>query len=160
MLISASRGAAVPSRHRRDSCPSDEVVGGFSLDFEAVRTESSDRDAPHRYDADKKGKGRDAAKMVLWACLDAGLRLLHPLCPFVTEELWRRLPGTLLFPIMVAPYPHRQKLIRSMTRGGARHVLPLETVTGARSLRAQYSLANKPAHFHCVFSNDSEEHPY
>ena len=27
--ISASRGAAAPSRHRRDSCPSDEVVGGF-----------------------------------------------------------------------------------------------------------------------------------
>ena len=25
-------------RHRRDSCPSDEVVGGFFLDFEAVRT--------------------------------------------------------------------------------------------------------------------------
>ena len=46
--ISASRGAAVPSRHRRDSCPSDEVVGGFFFEFEAVRTESSDRDAPRR----------------------------------------------------------------------------------------------------------------
>jgi len=46
--ISASRGAAVPSRHRRDSCPSDEIVGGFFSDFEAVRTESSDRDAPRR----------------------------------------------------------------------------------------------------------------
>ena len=40
--ISASRGAAAPSRHRRDSCPPDEVVGGFFFDFEAVRTESSD----------------------------------------------------------------------------------------------------------------------
>ena len=28
------------SRHRRDSCPSDEVVGGFFFDFEAVRTTS------------------------------------------------------------------------------------------------------------------------
>ena len=28
-LASASRGAAAPSRHRRDSFPSDEVVGGF-----------------------------------------------------------------------------------------------------------------------------------
>ena len=34
--ISASRGAAVPSRHRRDSCPSDEVVGGFFFCFEAI----------------------------------------------------------------------------------------------------------------------------
>ena len=32
--ISASRGAAAPSRHRRDSCPPDEVVGGFFCDFE------------------------------------------------------------------------------------------------------------------------------
>ena len=37
-LFSASRGAAGPSRHRRDSCPSDDVVGGFFCDFEAVRT--------------------------------------------------------------------------------------------------------------------------
>jgi hypothetical protein len=40
--ISASRGAAVPSRRRRDSYPSDEVVGGFFFDFEAVH------DAPRR----------------------------------------------------------------------------------------------------------------
>ena len=41
--ISASRGAAVPSRHRRDSCPSDEVVGGFFFEFEPLRTASRDR---------------------------------------------------------------------------------------------------------------------
>jgi hypothetical protein len=38
--ISASRCVETPSRHRRDSCPSDEVVGGFFFDSEAVRTES------------------------------------------------------------------------------------------------------------------------
>ena len=27
-----------PPRHQRDSCPSDEVVGGFIFDFGAVRT--------------------------------------------------------------------------------------------------------------------------
>ena len=32
--ISASHGAAAPPRHRRDSCPSDEVVGGFFFEFE------------------------------------------------------------------------------------------------------------------------------
>ena len=44
--ISASRRVETPSRHRRDSCPSDEVVGGFFFEFEANRAESSDRDAP------------------------------------------------------------------------------------------------------------------
>ena len=36
--LAASRGAAAPSRHRRDSRPGEEVVGGFFFDFEAVRT--------------------------------------------------------------------------------------------------------------------------
>ena len=42
---SASRGAAGPSRHRRDSSPGMMDVGGLFFDFEAVRTESSNRDA-------------------------------------------------------------------------------------------------------------------
>ena len=33
------------SRRRRDSCPSDEVVGGFSFEFEAVRTSRRSREA-------------------------------------------------------------------------------------------------------------------
>ena len=37
--ISASRCVETPSRHRRDSCSSDEVVGGFFFEFEAIRTE-------------------------------------------------------------------------------------------------------------------------
>ena len=36
--VSASRGAAAPSRHRRDSFPSHNEVGGFFFEFEAVRT--------------------------------------------------------------------------------------------------------------------------
>ena len=46
--ISASRGAAVPSRHRRASSPGEEVAGGLFFYFEAVRTEPRDHDAPHR----------------------------------------------------------------------------------------------------------------
>ena len=41
--ISASRGAAVPSRHRRDSSPGEEVVGGLFFDFEPFRTASRPR---------------------------------------------------------------------------------------------------------------------
>ena len=44
----ASRGAAAPSRHRRDSCPSDEAVALFWVSFEQFRTASRDRDAPRR----------------------------------------------------------------------------------------------------------------
>jgi valyl-tRNA synthetase len=33
-----------------------------------------------------------SAQQTLYTCLDHGLRLLHPFMPFVTEELWQRLP--------------------------------------------------------------------
>ena len=42
--IVRSRRPAVPSRRRRDSCPSDEVVGGLFFEFEAIL----DRNAPRR----------------------------------------------------------------------------------------------------------------
>ncbi|CAN6453689.1 unnamed protein product [Victoria cruziana] len=51
-----------------------------------------------------------AARDTLWLCLDNGLRLLHPFMPFVTEELWQRLPQrhgdfTREASIMIADYP-------------------------------------------------------
>jgi len=34
-----------------------------------------------------------AAKAVLAYCFDLSLRLLHPIVPFITEELWQKLPA-------------------------------------------------------------------
>lgn len=52
---------------------------------------------------------KKATQETLWICLDTGLRLLHPFMPFVTEELWQRLPhrhgNTAKLSIMVAEYP-------------------------------------------------------
>ena len=36
---------------------------------------------------------RAAARATLLHVLDASMRLLHPLCPFLTEELWQQMPG-------------------------------------------------------------------
>jgi valyl-tRNA synthetase len=35
---------------------------------------------------------KKATKDTLWLCLDTGLRMLHPFMPYLTEELWQRLP--------------------------------------------------------------------
>jgi valyl-tRNA synthetase len=47
------------------------------------------------------------ARNVLYTCLDAGLRLLSPFMPFLTEELYQRLPRCPDGPpsICVAPFP-------------------------------------------------------
>jgi valyl-tRNA synthetase len=45
-----------------------------------------------------------AALATLRHVLEASLRLLHPFMPFVTEELWQRLPG-MSDSIMVSEYP-------------------------------------------------------
>lgn len=52
---------------------------------------------------------RGCARDTLWLCLDNGLRLLHPFMPFVTEELWQRLPSSgdhkTETSIMICEYP-------------------------------------------------------
>ena len=48
VLLSASRRVEAPSRRRRASSPGEDVVAGFFFDFEAVRTVSSEYDAPRR----------------------------------------------------------------------------------------------------------------
>ncbi|KAK6916154.1 Aminoacyl-tRNA synthetase, class Ia [Dillenia turbinata] len=52
---------------------------------------------------------RNFARDTLWLCLEVGLRLLHPFMPFVTEELWQRLPSAAnrvkKESIMICDYP-------------------------------------------------------
>jgi valyl-tRNA synthetase len=48
--------------------------------------------------------GDAVAQDVAYFCLDNLFRMLHPIMPFVTEELWSRLPGDRDF-IMRAPWP-------------------------------------------------------
>ena len=86
-----------------------------------------------------------AFRQTLWAALDAGLRLLHPLMPFVTEELWQRLPrgGAAPIPasIMVAPYPTPCGWADTGAEAGMGSVLA--AAQAARSLRAGYGLLPK-----------------
>ena len=80
----------------------------------------------------------------LYSALEGGLRLLHPFMPFVTEELWQRLPrcpGVTegLESIMLAPYPTP---VPGWT--DARVEADMETaqtvVKAIRSLRSAYGL--------------------
>ena len=52
-------------------------------------------------------KEKMTAKNVLYRCLSDGLKLLHPIMPFITEELYQRLPvtPTTMPSICIAKYP-------------------------------------------------------
>src|SRR2546428_12562293 len=39
------------------------------------------------------GEQARTPQAVLAYCFDLALRLLHPVVPFITEELWQKLPG-------------------------------------------------------------------
>jgi valyl-tRNA synthetase len=87
---------------------------------------------------------KEAACAVLFTVLDQSMRLLHPLCPFQSEEIWQTLPGRAQrWPdhpfCAVAPYPERQEawideeaeaLMRSLQ----------ETLTMARNARHESGL--------------------
>ena len=82
---------------------------------------------------------------VLLTVLDRALRLLHPVMPFLTEELWQRLPGhEAIHPetICLAPYPGREERWEDAGVEAGMDAL-IQVVTRVRALRAEMGLAPK-----------------
>ncbi|KAE8214723.1 hypothetical protein CF327_g1893 [Tilletia walkeri] len=87
-------------------------------------------------------EARKSAQNTLYNCLDAGLRLLHPYMPFVTEELWQRLPrrpSEKHESISLAAYPTEVKE-RSSPEAEEEWEQAFSTVKSARGLIAEYGL--------------------
>jgi valyl-tRNA synthetase len=80
-------------------------------------------------------------RAVLLEVLEKTLRLLHPVMPFVTEEIWQRLPheGP---SIMVAPYPVPEPG-KSDVEDEAAMARVMRLITGIRTLRATYGVDRK-----------------
>ncbi|KAJ6621454.1 tRNA synthetases class I-domain-containing protein [Mycena sp. CBHHK59/15] len=85
---------------------------------------------------------RKSAQQTLYTCLDHGLRLLHPFMPFVTEELWQRLPrrpNDTTPSIMVSYFPVFDKAHVFETADQHFNLVFSALKTG-RSLAASYNL--------------------
>jgi valyl-tRNA synthetase len=80
-------------------------------------------------------------RAVLLEVLEKTLRLLHPVMPFVTEEIWQRLPheGP---SIMVAPYPLPEPG-KSDVEDEAAMDRVMRLITAIRTLRATYGVDRK-----------------
>jgi len=87
-----------------------------------------------------RGPSAAAAQAVLAYAFDVALRLLHPVVPFITEELWQKLPGRAPDELLAqAPWPaHRPELVDAALE--RRFRLVQEVVDKIRSIRAEYRI--------------------
>jgi len=93
----------------------------------------------------------EAAKAVtrstLYTCLDVGLRLLHPLMPFVSEELYQRLPrrnddSAPSLCVTAYPLPEQFEGLRD-EQLESNVTFTYECIKSVRSMKATYQLPNK-----------------
>ncbi|CAN3375512.1 hypothetical protein DIURU_005750 [Diutina rugosa] len=83
-----------------------------------------------------------SAQATLYTCIDSALRLIHPFMPFVTEEMWQRLPrrqGDDTPSIVVAKYPQYVKEYDN-AEAATHYEFVLDVAKGIRSLLAQYNI--------------------
>jgi valyl-tRNA synthetase len=87
----------------------------------------------------------NASKQTLYTCVDVGLRLLHPIMPFITEELFQRLPRrTESEPpsICVTRYPELSQFKWKRDQSLENDVSFMEEIIhNIRSLRSEYNLS-------------------
>jgi len=84
-----------------------------------------------------------AAKAVLAYCFDLSLRLLHPIVPFITEELWQKLPGRKADELLVvARWPVARPELED-PRADQDFARVKTVIEQIRSIRAEYRVAPK-----------------
>ncbi|KAH0630441.1 hypothetical protein JD844_013470 [Phrynosoma platyrhinos] len=102
------------------------------------------------------------AQNVLYTCLDTGLRLLSPFMPFVTEELFQRLPRRCPSSdppsICVTPYPSTEEYRWRNEGLDCTIDFALNIIKAVRSLRADYNLTKTKAdcYLQCLDSETVE----
>ncbi|EMG35875.1 valyl-tRNA synthetase [Desulfocurvibacter africanus PCS] len=89
--------------------------------------------------------GDDAARkaetqLVLWTTLSEILVLLHPVTPFVTQEIWQHLPATPGDDIAAMPYPQaRPECVRPDIESAMS--LLQESIVAVRNIRGELNIA-------------------
>ncbi|HXV20174.1 MAG TPA: valine--tRNA ligase [Desulfuromonadales bacterium] len=90
------------------------------------------------YGADPNVKAR--AQAVLCIVLEQLLRLLHPLMPFITEEIWHALPGSRpVASLMLADYPTGEGLPVD-AEGARRMELVMDVIKAIRNIRGEMNV--------------------
>ncbi|WVQ98646.1 valine-tRNA ligase [Kwoniella sp. CBS 9459] len=94
------------------------------------------------FEADTAAEVKLSAQNTLYTCLEGGLKLLHPFMPYVTEDLWQRLPrreGDECESIMLAPFPEHIPE-QEFAEAANEFDLVVECIKSARSVIGLYNL--------------------
>ncbi len=90
--------------------------------------------------AEDRPAAREAARQTLWTVLRDTLVALHPFAPFITEEIWEKLPGT-DGSIMRAAFPQPQGTAGTdPTPDETGMNLIMETITAIRNIRGEMNI--------------------
>ncbi len=81
---------------------------------------------------------RENARGVLLVVLENILKLMHPVTPFVTEEIWSQLPGE-RDTIMLAPFPE-ENFVWHDPRAEEEMELLMDVISGLRTIRTEAEL--------------------
>ncbi|MCP9263016.1 Valine--tRNA ligase [Dirofilaria immitis] len=111
--------------------------------------------------SDGNSDGAEIARKILFECVETGLRLLSPIMPFITEELWQRLPPRTSKEqpesICVAPYPEAEQYAFRDETLENRVARAMHIVKTVRSLRSDYGLTAKvKTELYIIFESSSE----
>jgi valyl-tRNA synthetase len=88
---------------------------------------------------------RESAIQTLYTTLETALTMIHPFMPFITEEMWQRMPrrpGDETKSIMIAKYPTYTEVLDD-PESEAAYELVLGCSKAARSLMAEYALKDQ-----------------
>ena len=81
-------------------------------------------------------------QLILYKILEKSLRMLHPVMPFVTEEIWQKLPrekDSAAESIMISKWPHLQKNMISVNVEEDMRKL-IDIITAIRNIRAAWDI--------------------
>ncbi len=98
---------------------------------------------------------KNNGRTVLFTVLEAVLKLLHPVIPFVTEEIWQALPGARQS-IMTEPYPEAVAAWANPEAEKTTELL-MGVITGIRNIRSEMGIHPSERIEATVICADSEK---
>jgi len=91
---------------------------------------------------DAGGAAADETRRVLRHVLETALRAFHPMMPFITEEIWQRIPKAADAPesLCIAPYPEPERDGRRDPEADQEMETLQGVIVAARTVRAEHDL--------------------